>query len=153
MRVGQALKVETNRLLRLALTDRLNQITDIWGIARVAGPIGYDEPDYSELLGEFWSAIAALNEEGISTNLSLRNDLIAMNMPILRAHFAEIGMAIDIDRQMMKALRASKTPRYIATKPVRCKDKKVRDCWVFSVLPQLPLGSGPIKSLALAMTN
>ena len=101
--------------------------------------IGYDELDYSEMLAAFWAAVRGLEEVGIEVNFSRRNDLIALNLPDLRAKFAEVGIVMDIGRAEMKALRHSKDPRYIGEKPVNGHDGKARYCWVFSTVPQLPL--------------
>ncbi|MBA4087399.1 MAG: hypothetical protein C0491_06315 [Novosphingobium sp.] len=140
LRVGNALKKETNRKLRADLWTRYEQITDSWGIPRGERiGIGYDEPDYSEMVAAFWAAVRGLEEVGIEVNFSRRNDLIALNLPDLRAKFAEVGIVIDIGRAEMKALRHSKDPRYLGEKPVNGHDGKARYCWVFSVVPELPL--------------
>lgn len=140
LRVGNALKKETNRKLRAELWTRYEQITGSWGIPRGERiGIGYDEPDYSEMLAAFWAAVRGLEEVGIEVNFSRRNDLIALNLPDLRAKFAEVGIAIDIGRAEMKALRHSKDPRYLGEKPVNGHDGKARYCWVFSIVPELPL--------------
>lgn len=139
LRVSNALKVERNRTIRAQLWSRLDQITDAWGLAPTARAIGYDEPDYSDLLAIFWTAIQGLEEVGIQVNHSRRNDLIALNMPEIRRHLAELGSSVEIDRKMMKALRACPSPRFVAEKPVNCRDGQYRSCWVFSnIEPALP---------------
>lgn len=140
LRVGNALKKETNRKLRAELWTRYEQITGSWGIPRGERiGIGYDEPDYSEMLAEFWAAVRGLGEVGIEVNFSRRNDLIALNLPDLRTKFADVGIAFDIGRAEMNALRHSKDPRFLGEKAVNCHDGKARFCWVFSTVPELPL--------------
>lgn len=140
LRVGNALKKETNRKLRAELWARYEQITGSWGIPRGERiGIGYDEPDYSEMLAGFWAAVRGLGEVGIEVNFSRRNDLIALNLPDLRTKFADVGIAFDIGRAEMNALRHSKDPRFLGEKAVNCHDGKARFCWVFSTVPELPL--------------
>ncbi len=137
LRVGKALKKETNRRLRTELWNRYEQITASWGIPRGERiGIGYDEPDYSELLAEFWTAVHGLEEAGFTVNLSRRDDLFAVNLPDLRAKFLEVGTGVEIGKQMKLALRHSHSPRYLAEKPVNCQDNKSRHCWVFSLVAE-----------------
>jgi hypothetical protein len=135
LRVGAALKKERNPALRAALWADLDRITDAWGQAPVARAIGYADPDHTERLEEFWTAIKGLEEAGMAINQSRGNALIALHLPQIRRIFAEVGMEIDIDRALTEALRHSKSPRFIGFKAVNCKDEMFRKCWVFSAVP------------------
>lgn len=137
LRVGAALKVETNRHLRALLWQEMDAITDSRGLSRCGRAIGFDEPDHADLLAEFWTSIRSLDELGIQTNHSRTNDQIALHLPTVREHFAEVGVAMEMDRTLRAALRQSTEPRFIADKPVNCRDGVGRRCWVFSALPDL----------------
>ncbi|MCB5423974.1 hypothetical protein H0274_01775 [Altererythrobacter sp. CC-YST694] len=133
LRVGNALKKERDPRMRAMLEHRLDQIADSWNVARVPhGSIGFADPDYSGVLQEFWSAVNGLEEAGLTINHSRRNHLIALYLPEIRRHFAEVGVPIDVDRSLTLALRSSKNPEFVADKPVNCPDGAVRHCWVFS---------------------
>lgn len=133
LRVGNALKKERDPRMRALLEHRLDQIADSWNVARVPhGSIGVADPDYSGILREFWSAVNGLEEAGLTVNHSRRNHLIALYLPEIRRHFAEVGVPIDVDRSLTLALRTSKAPEFVADKPVNCPDGAVRHCWVFS---------------------
>lgn len=139
MRVGTALKRETDPNLRAGLFERLDQITDSWGISRCGRDIGHAAPDVSGLLAQFWSAVAEVEEAGIKLNQSRRNHLIALNLPQVQKVFAEIGVPIEIDTPLMNALRLCQSPRFIRDKTVNCSDGKSRFCWTFSHAPLLEL--------------
>lgn len=140
VRVGNLLKKETNRKVRAHLWDRYDQVTDSWGLPRGERiGIGYDAPDYDDILAEFWAAVRGLDELGIAVNQSLRNDVIALNLPDLRAKFLQSEVPIEIGRGLTEALRHSESPRFIAEKTVRCSDGKTRFCWVFNAVAELPL--------------
>jgi hypothetical protein len=143
LRVGAALKKERNPALRAALWADLDRITDAWGQAPVARAIGYADPDHTERLEEFWTAIKGLEEAGMAINQSRGNALIALHLPQIRRIFAEVGMEIDIDRALTEALRHSKSPRFIGFKAVNCKDEMFRKCWVFSAVPSDEAASSP----------
>ncbi|MBX9661891.1 phage antirepressor N-terminal domain-containing protein [Novosphingobium sp.] len=139
MRVGTALKRETDPNLRAGLFERLDQITDSWGISRCGRDIGHAAPDVSGLLAQFWSAVTEVEEAGIKLNQSRRNHLIALNLPQVQKVFAEVGVPIEIDTPLMNALRLCQSPRFIRDKTVNCSDGKSRFCWTFSHAPLLEL--------------
>lgn len=140
LRVGNALKKETNRKQRAELWERRERILDSWGHPRSERTgIGYDAPDYDDILAAFWAAVRCLEELGIAVNQSLRNDVIALNLPDLRAKFLQSDVPIEIGRGLTEALRHSESPRFIAEKTVRCSDGKTRFCWVFNAVAELPL--------------
>lgn len=140
IRVGNALKKETNRKQRAELWERRERILDSWGHPRSERTgIGYDAPDYDDILAEFWAAVRGLEELGIAVNQSVRNDVIALNLPDLRAKFLQSEVPIEIGRSLTEALRHSESPRFIAEKTVRCHDGKTRFCWVFNAVAELPL--------------
>lgn len=140
LRVGNALKKETNRQQRAELWARRERILDSWGHPRSERiGIGYDAPDYDDILAEFWAAVRGLEEHGIAVNQSVRNDVIALNLPDLRAKFLQSEVPIEIGRALTEALRHSESPRFIAEKTVRCHDGKTRFCWVFNAVAELPL--------------
>ncbi|MEZ5688728.1 MAG: BRO family protein [Caenibius sp.] len=132
LKVGAALKTETNRDMRALLWHEMDAITDSRGLPRCGRAIGYDEADYSQILREFWSAVNGLEEAGVRLNHSRRNHLIALSLPEVRRHFIETGVPLEIDRAMTTALRHSTSPAFVDDKAVNCEDGQNRHCWVFS---------------------
>jgi hypothetical protein len=133
-RTVEQLEKQRNPQARAALYAHLDQITDSWGIARVVRAIGYADPDYTDVLADFWAAIRGLEEAGIEVNQSRRNTVLALHMPKIRQIFADAGITISIDRPFTDVLRKSTAPRFIDYKVVNCRDGKARQCWVFGVL-------------------
>lgn len=132
--VGE-LKRERSPQARALLWQRMDQISDSWGVSRCERAIGFADPDYSDVLGKFWAEIDALDEAGITLNRSRRNHLIALNMPEVRACFIEVGVPIEVDSRLMQALRHSASPAFVADKSANCADGKVRHCWIFTHAP------------------
>lgn len=93
--------------------------------------LGSDAPLVPDTLDKFWRAIDTLQERGHDVNMSRKGSLIALYLKDISRLFMEERLNVRVDADMRRALEHSTAPRFIANKPVNCRDGKARHCWVF----------------------
>lgn len=93
--------------------------------------LGSDAPLVPDTLDKFWRAIDTLQERGHDVNMSRKGSLIALYLKDISRLFMEERLNVRVDADMRRALEHSTMPRFIANKPVNCRDGKARHCWVF----------------------
>lgn len=117
---------------RRALHQMLDGLCQHVGIDTPAlEDLGRDAPMLPDLLDNFWRAIDILEARGHELNFSRKGRLIALHLPTLRELLVSERMDVRVDGDMQQALEKSEQPRFVARKPVNCRDGKNRHCWVF----------------------
>jgi hypothetical protein len=95
--------------------------------------IGTAEPTVAEALEKFWTTISTLEASGIPCNHAKNPALIALSLPDLKRVFAEQGVGVPVNRQLMLNLKASRDPRCLGYRAV---DSSIRrstvKCWTFT---------------------
>jgi hypothetical protein len=122
-----------NSAMRTAIHEQLAQVSIALGLSTPAlDDIGMAEPSVNEALEAFWSAIWALEAEGIRCNHSKNAALIALNLPEIKEVFADRGIEILVDRELTMNLKGCRSPRFQGYKAVdsRFRNSTVK-CWVF----------------------
>lgn len=137
-RLLQELKRETNPALRRTLHAQLEQACRLIAIpAPALDEIGRDAtPDHENpLLEEFWEVFEMLDaNQAAGLNHARTPELIAINLPQLRAVASAAKLALPDMLTLRRLLRACRSPRFVAVKAVNSAhaDGTVK-CWVFSL--------------------
>lgn len=96
--------------------------------------LGKAAPALQAILTEFWKAYDVLLDRGKKVNMSRKSQIIALHFPTLREALKAENIDLSIDKDLQRALEKSLAPKFLARKPVNCRDGKNRHCWVFEAL-------------------
>ncbi|WP_288804618.1 phage antirepressor N-terminal domain-containing protein [uncultured Novosphingobium sp.] len=101
--------------------------------------LGKEAPQAPEILQEFWHVFEILTERGHRVNFSRKHELIAVNLPAMRAAIATEKLDFHIGADFGDLLEQCPSPKFIANKavntksedPSRAKKGKTVKCFVF----------------------
>lgn len=118
----ERLKRETNPSIRRSVHDMLTAACQQIGIATPPlNAIGQDAPPPPDLLAPFWTAIAALEAQGVAVNHAADPALIAINLTELAKHAAAGRLVVPVDGALRRALRQSTAPAFLHPKTIRSR--------------------------------
>ncbi len=99
--------------------------------------LGYAAPAVPDVLAEFWTALAVLEQKGVAYNHASNANVLAINLPEISRLLIEHGQPLRVDNALKQALWQSPSPRCLRKNhPVTSQHtgKSVR-CWVFEKQP------------------
>lgn len=132
MRIVGKLKVTRHVAERRMLWDMLNSACNELGIATpLLEDLGKDQPGTPDILSRFWSVYHDLEADGAPVNYHRKDNMVALNLPELRALFKDRGITFQFDRDFYAALKQSTDPRFVRQGNVNSRDGKTRQCWIF----------------------
>lgn len=132
MRIVGKLKVTRHVAERRMLWDMLNSACNELGIATpLLEDLGKDQPATPDILSRFWSLYHDLEADGAPVNYHRKDNMVALNLPELRALFKDRGISFQFDRDFYGALKQSTDPRFVRQGNVNSRDGKTRQCWIF----------------------
>lgn len=132
LRLMQKLKNSRNPAERRALWTMLDKACTDQDIPTPGlQDLGRDQATAPDLLKHFWAYYFQLEAEGNEISWHRRPDLIALNLPEVRAWFTAKGWKFSFDDGFYDALKQSDAPKYLRQGNVNCTDGEVRHCWVF----------------------
>lgn len=133
MRIVGKLKVTRHVAERRMLWDMLNSACNELGIATpLLEDLGKDQPGTPDILSRFWSLYHDLEADGAPVNYHRKDNMVALNLPELRASFKDRGISFQFDRDFYAALKQSTDPRFVRQGNVNSRgDGKTRQCWIF----------------------
>jgi len=133
LRLTAKLQHTRNRTERRVIHTMIGDLCRDIGMAPPAmNDLGFDAPHPSDAVAPFWEGIAELKRRGVVFNHSRTSGLLAINRTALAEEFKRAGIALKLDTQLRRALRAT-DPRYIAAKTVNSRlPGGGIHCWVFA---------------------
>lgn len=135
LRLAQKLQVTRNRVERQMMHEMLEGMCTELGINTPAlDQLGHDAPQPPDILRTFWNAIDTLKAREVDFDHSRAPHLMALNLKEIRQHFKDVGINIEIDTALRKALKQSDAPRFVDDKTVNSRiTEKAKNCWVFAL--------------------
>lgn len=95
--------------------------------------IGTGAPPATDMLVEFWGALAFLDSKGVRYNhCTPSKDFLYLQLPHLAQLFQKHNIQIKFTRELRQAMRDSKHPRYISNTTQHSAIERISlKCWVF----------------------
>lgn len=129
-----------NRVIRATIQEEITLLSEKLGVSVPdVDNIGIAEPVEADILADFWAALRHLDDRGVKYNHAVKPTLLAFRLEELAKHFEALGITVNLDTAMTKAMKSSSAPRYINHNYAvhSAIERSTVKCWLFEAIPRV----------------